>query len=469
MLNTMASPLKKKPKILTAQVFENVNKITEIDIRIYRNTQFDNMALSLLTSGHRKSFEFLEEIVLKDQSFSGNLINDIDSLNILKDFFIKAEDLSRDGRFNRVSMAYVEAAACPTFQSLFWLQELIIERALKAAEKYKADGGKQLAYCQLLLSQMLESTKVRNLKSKNMIFGTEYKVKAPSKCITLLTSCLSNSIGRSHWTSPENHIPFELISAGHLARVKLANNLENEENVKQVVKLAEQAGSIWLECLSNYYLSKILFKNVDRYLEASIRLERALSVLNKNGHNHQDDSSPSIWSNDTTCMQAPSYARLAGMCTVFLCQIKLTNKTVKAAEQCINLLQDYLNNWQEVSDERANALNLLGNIYDRNFNNPENALSCYNESYKIKPESNTSRSSIGIASSHMYLDSIMRLLNTSTTGFGSSEYQLPENVASASNINLLTMNKNSNRYKTSKRLLVWKDEPEQWQHDLDSD
>lgn len=428
---------KKQKSDLVSTILNTVNSISDNDITQFRNSNFDNAELELLTSGYRKSFEFLEEIVLTDnERHGGKLMCDMEALNLLKHYFVLAEGYSRDGRLNQVSMAYVEVAKHTSFSNQYWLQELIITRALEAAKKYKADGGKQLAYCQLLLAEMLESTKVRKLRNKNMIYGSEYMVAPPTKCLELLKNCLEMAVGRSHWTSPENHIPFELISAGHLARGLLSTDNKNEDNLIKVIKLSEQAGCIWLECLSNFYLAKCLMAQ-KRDMEASLRLERSLKVLEKVDR----EGSLGLWSSENTCMQAPSLDRLAGMSTNLLCKIKLSEKDPNSSDFCINLLKDYLNNWLEVSIERANAYNLLGEIYDRFLNRPEEAVDSYNKAYEIKPTNNSSRVNIGISNGHLMLDGIMNLYTTDS----------------------------SNKSKTSKRLLIWKDQPEDWMHDLESD
>jgi len=428
---------KKQKSDLVSTILNTVNRITDNDIVIFRNSNFDNAELELLTSGHRKSFEFLEEIVLTDrEQHSGQLLDDMESLNLLKHYFVLAEDYNRDGRLNQVSIAYVEAAQHARFADLFWLQEKIIIKALEAAEKYKADGGKQLAYCQLLLAEMLESTKVRKLRGKNMIYGSDYMVAPPKKSLDLLKNCLEMAVGRSHWTSPENHIPFELIAAGHLARGLLATDNQTEENLKAVIKLSEQAGCIWLECLSNYYLAKCLIGQ-KKQSEASLRLERSLQVL----ANVDREGSLGLWSSANTCMQAPSLDRLAGMSTNLLCKIRLNEKNPNSLESCETLLKDYLKNWSEISLERANALNLLGEIYDRFLNRPEEAVEVYNEAYKIQPKNNSCRMNLGISNGHLMLDGIMSLYTSDAQSKG----------------------------KTSKRLLIWKDQPEDWMHDMDSE
>ena len=126
---------------------------------------------------------------------------------ILRDFFTKAEDFCRDGRFNQVSQAYCEAASSDAIAGQHWLQELIMQKALAAAEKFKADGGRQQAYCQLQLAGMLEAAKVRKLREDNIIYGTDYRVKPPKRCVELLESCLQASLGRSQWLS--NLVQFE--------------------------------------------------------------------------------------------------------------------------------------------------------------------------------------------------------------------------------------------------------------------
>lgn len=431
----------KKQKNSNAGILNAINQLTENDITQFRNTAFDNAAVELLTTGHRRSFEFLDQIVLKDQNkFEGNLINDLEGLSILKDYFVLAEDYLRDGRLNKVSMAYVEAARYPHFADLYWLQELILDKALEAASKYKADGGKQLAFCQILLSEMLESMKVRKLRQKNMIWGKDYMTSVPKKCHEILESCLEKSTGRSHWALPDpnnqKQIPFELISAGHLARLKLADNISDESNLKRAIKLSEQANCQWLISLSNYYLAKFLVDH-DRKLEAVVRLEKGLNIINKQ---NQDSE---IWSNENTCMQAPSLDRLAGMNTILLCQIKLAEREEVTASNCLTLLEDYLNKFDEKCLERANVYNLLGEIYDRYFNKPEMAVDCYNQAFQIQPTYNSTRVNIGISNGHMILDNIMKLYD-----------------------NELHESSNSS---ISKRLLIWKDEPDCWRYDLESD
>jgi len=404
------------------------------------------MAVQLLTSGHRQSFEFLQEVVSIDRSqYQGVLVDDIDSLTCLQTFFTKAENFFRDGRFAQVSQAYCEAAKCPTFKSKFWLQELIMERALEAAQRYKADGGRQLAYCQLQLSQMLENAKVRKLRNKNMIHGSDYVVEPPARCIALLEQCLQASLGRSQWLV--DLIPYEFICSGHLARAKLASGLCDEENLKEVIKLAEQANCVWLECLSNYYLGALLYEAEGREMEATVRLERGLDVLQKSkGSDKKSVINDQVWSDKETCMQAPSLDRLAGMCTVKLAKLKLRMKDESNADKAAELLQSYLESWPEVNNEKSEAYLLLGEINDRNFNRPEQAVESYDRAFKVdQGRSCSTRVSLGIANSHLLLDGIMNLLNNS-------------------NVNTSSSGKG-----TSKRLLVWKDQPDDYEHDLDSE
>ena len=90
-----------------SKIIQLVHSITESEIHSFRNTKFDNMAVKLITSGHRNCYEFLEQIV--EQSLSeeeGTLVEDEERLVCLRDYFIKAEDSQRDGRFNQVSQAY---------------------------------------------------------------------------------------------------------------------------------------------------------------------------------------------------------------------------------------------------------------------------------------------------------------------------------------------------------------------------
>merc|ERR1712167_391060 len=160
-----------------SKIIQLVHSITESEIHSFRNTKFDNMAVKLITSGHRQSFEFLEQIVETSLSEEEHisLVDDEEKLERLRDYFTKAEDFCRDGRFNQVSQAYCEAATCEEVSGMYWLQELIMEKALCAAEKFKADGGRQLAYCQLQLANMLEASKVRKLRSSNIIYGSNYR------------------------------------------------------------------------------------------------------------------------------------------------------------------------------------------------------------------------------------------------------------------------------------------------------
>ena len=95
-----------------------------------------------------------------------------------------------------------------------------MEQALDAAKKYKADGGRQLAYgvcfentkivkfalisiwintfqCQLQLAGMLEATTVRQKREQNIIYGQNYMVNPPKRVIELLQSCLDASLGRT--------------------------------------------------------------------------------------------------------------------------------------------------------------------------------------------------------------------------------------------------------------------------------
>lgn len=430
-------PTLMKKSNLASPILQIVNQITESNIHVFRNTNFDNMAVCLLTSGHRQSFELLEKVVLKDKTeYSGNLMNDVESLHALSDYFTKAEDFCRDGRYHQVSQAYCEAAKCPTFETMFWLQELIMEHALEAAKRYKADGGRQLAYCQLQLAQMLEATAVRQQREQNIIYGQNYIVLPPQRVINLLQSCLDSSLGRSQWLS--DLIPYEYVCAGHLARVKLASEPNCEENLKSVIKLAEQASCIWLECLSNFYLGRLLASQKGREGEATVRLERGLEVLSNQGQH------AGTWSGDETCMQAPSLDRLAGMCTCCLAKLKLRLGQSNSAEKAKSLLENFLQQWPEVSDERADGYILLGEIYDRNFYSPDKAVECYSQAYKIRPNSDSARVAMGIANSHLLLDGVMRLLDSGEGDDGACK-------------------------RTSKRLLIWKDQPDEFEHDLESD
>ena len=63
--------VRKKNKVAASSIMHTVNEICDNDIVVFRNSAFDNTALELLTSGHRKSFEFLEEIVLVDRERYG--------------------------------------------------------------------------------------------------------------------------------------------------------------------------------------------------------------------------------------------------------------------------------------------------------------------------------------------------------------------------------------------------------------
>lgn len=439
---------KKKSSTNKSSIIQLVNSLTEPNIHVFRNTNFDNMAVELLTSGHRQSFELLEDVVHRAQKLhnDNDLIADVARLQVLRNYFTQAENYCRDGRFNQVSIAYCEAAQCETFDGMFWLQELIMERALEAAKRYKADGGRQLAYCQLQLAQMLEAAKVRSLRRQNIIYGGDYFVEPPARCIELLEACLAASLGRSQWLS--NLVPYEYLCAGHLARVSLASAATCEKNLNRVIKLAEQAGCVWLECLSNYYLGKLLLESgQNRETEATVRLERGLEVL----RNVDSATAPSnVWSDSETCMQAPSLDRLAGMCSCKLAKLKLSLATQSGAEQAKALLEGFLSTWSEISDERAEAYILLGELYDRHFYQPEKAVEAYNEAYTIRPTSDCTRVAIGIANSHLLLDGVMRLLDQA----GDSDEETNACAGAA---------------RTSKRLLIWKDQPDDFEHDLESD
>ena len=200
-LQNLSKPNKNNGK--PSKIIQLVHSITESEIHSFRNSKFDNMAVKLITSGHRQSYEFLEQIVEKslkeegeDHQENSSLLENEEKLVCLKNYFTKAEDYCRDGRFNQVSQAYCEAATCEAVAGMYWLQELIMEKALSAAEKFKADGGRSLAYCQLQLANMLEASKVRKLKRMNIIYGNDYRVNPPKRCISLLEGCLEASIER---------------------------------------------------------------------------------------------------------------------------------------------------------------------------------------------------------------------------------------------------------------------------------
>lgn len=428
-----------------SKIIQLVHSITESEIHLFRNTKFDNMAVKLITSGHRNCYEFLEQIV--EQSLSeeeGTLVEDEERLVCLRDYFIKAEDSQRDGRFNQVSQAYCEAATCEEVSGMHWLQELIMEKALIAAEKFKADGGRQLAYCQLQLANMLEASKVRKLRSSNIIYGTNYRVAPPTRCISLLEGCLEASIGRSQWLS--NLVPFEYICAGNLSRLLLAKDQESESNLKTVIKLAEQANCGWLECLGNFYLGKFLVDS-GRDSEARVRLERGLEVVKNPELRNQEN----IWSEEESCLQAPSIDRLAGMCTCLLAKLKLRQKCEKSADQAKQLLEDFMSSFTEMSDERADCYILLGELYDKCFHNPEKAVESYNQAFSFRPSINATRVAMGTANGHLMLDSVMTLVCNK----GKSDDKTEHDEFSS--------------YSVSKRLLVWKDQPDDFEHDLQSD
>lgn len=71
------------------------------------------------------------------------------------------------------------------------------------------------------------------------------------------------------------------------------------------------------------------------------------------------------------------------------------------------------------------------------------AVDCYNQAFQIQPTYNSTRVNIGISNGHMILDNIMKLYD-----------------------NELHESSNSS---ISKRLLIWKDEPDCWRYDLESD
>lgn len=432
-----------------SKIIQLVHSITESEIHSFRNTKFDNMAVKLITSGHRQSFEFLELIVEKslnekEHEHNVSLVDDEEKLVRLRDYFIKAEDFCRDGRFNQVSQAYCEAATCEEVSGMYWLQELIMEKALCAAEKFKADGGRQLAYCQLQLANMLEASKVRKLRNSNIIYGSDYRVSPPKRCISLLEGCLEASIGRSQWLS--NLVPFEYLCAGNLARLLLAENQDCEENLKRVIKLAEQANCTWLNCLGNFYLGKLLV-DTNRDSSASVRLERGLEVVKNQEISHQDN----VWSENESCLQAPSNDRLAGMCTCLLAKLKLRQKCEKSADESKKLLEEFLEKFSEVSDERADCYILLGELYDKCFHNPEKAVECYTQAFNIRPNINATKVALGTANGHLMLDSVMTLVCNK----GKSDDKTDHDEFSS--------------YSVSKRLLIWKDQPDDFEHDLQSD
>ena len=71
-------------------------------------------------------------------------------------------------------------------------------------------------------------------------------------------------------------------------------------------------------------------------------------------------------------------------------------------------------------------------------------LAFQSEAYKIRPNCDSARVAMGVSNSHLLLDGVMALLNVGDSDDGASS-------------------------KTSKRLLIWKDQPDEFEHDLESD
>ena len=85
------------------------------------------------------------------------------------------------------------------------------------------------------------------------------------------------------------------------------------------------------------------------------------------------------------------------------------------------------------------------------FNSPEKAVELYSQAYKFRPNVNSNRVAMGVANGHLMLDSVMALVcnKDKTNSNGNTEQQDQERV--------------------SKRLLIWKDQPDDFEHDLESD
>ena len=102
----------------------------------------------------------------------------------------------------------------------------------------------------------------------------------------------------------------------------------------------------------------------------------------------------SIWSNENTCIQAPSYDRLAAMSSVLLGRLMLRNKNSGSIEKTISKLKDYLSKFDEDNDERAEVLLLLGQIYDRNMHDPESAVENHFKALELRPKNECAQVSI---------------------------------------------------------------------------
>merc|ERR1712110_953490 len=114
---------------------------------------------------------------------------------------------------------------------------------------------------------------------------------------------------------------------------------------KNVIKLAEQATCIWLESFSNYKLAVQIAEKAP--IEATVRLERALQILDS----PQNSIDQSIWTNENTCIQSPSFDRLAGLSTVLLAKIFMRTKTQHNSEKAEKTLRSYLQKFDEDNDE----------------------------------------------------------------------------------------------------------------------
>ena len=78
-------------------------------------------------------------------------------------------------------------------------------------------------------------------------------------------------------------------------------------------------------------------------------------------------------------------------------------------------------------------------------------MELYSQAYKFRPNVNSNRVAMGVANGHLMLDSVMALVcnKDKTNSNGNTEQQDQERV--------------------SKRLLIWKDQPDDFEHDLESD
>ena len=96
-----------KTRQVVADIIQRVNHTTNSQILAFRNDPFDNILVKLLSSGHRESVEFLENIAKRDRTeFGDSLRRDHEKLKVLSHFLTEAEDFGRNGRYNWVSKSY---------------------------------------------------------------------------------------------------------------------------------------------------------------------------------------------------------------------------------------------------------------------------------------------------------------------------------------------------------------------------